>query len=136
MRRSSERFAHHYLFGPPPEFPQASTYPRLGQLASGMPPMTPDEPILHLALLLRAIGFPSAASLTDLALPLVTTPWPVFQHGEHDGGPLLRASFLSRHVGLLLVGFRLFSPPAKVTFHLSLALLLRYRSQVVFRVGS
>ena len=33
-------------------------------------------------------------------------------------------------------GFKLFAPPAKGTFQLSLTLLLHYRSRVVFRVGS
>jgi hypothetical protein len=34
------------------------------------------------------------------------------------------------------VGFRLFSPPFRGTFQRSLALLMRYRSQDVFRIGS
>ena len=34
------------------------------------------------------------------------------------------------------VGFRLFSPPFRGTFQRSLALLMRYRSRVVFRIGS
>ena len=38
--------------------------------------------------------------------------------------------------GLSSVGFRLFSPPFRGTFQLSLALLLHYRSQDVFRIGS
>jgi hypothetical protein len=37
--------------------------------------------------------------------------------------------------GLSSVGFRLFSPPFRGTFQLSLALLLRYRSRDVFRIG-
>ena len=38
--------------------------------------------------------------------------------------------------GLSSVGFRLFSPPFRGTFQLSLALLLHYRSRDVFRIGS
>jgi hypothetical protein len=38
--------------------------------------------------------------------------------------------------GLSSVGFRLFSPPFRGTFQRSLALLLHYRSQDVFRIGS
>ena len=37
--------------------------------------------------------------------------------------------------GLASVGFRLFSPPFRGTFQLSLALLLHYRSRDVFRIG-
>ncbi len=48
IRRSSERFAHHYRFGPPPPFRGASTCPRIDQLASGIPPMTPGERTSHL----------------------------------------------------------------------------------------
>ena len=49
IRRSSERFAHHYPFGPPPPFRGASTCPRIDQLASGIPPVTPGERTSHLA---------------------------------------------------------------------------------------
>jgi hypothetical protein len=38
--------------------------------------------------------------------------------------------------GLSSAGFRLFSPPFRGTFQRSLALLMRYRSQDVFRIGS
>jgi hypothetical protein len=42
---------------------------------------------------------------------------------------------LGTSCGLSSVGFRLFSPPFRGTFQLSLALLVRYRSRVVFRIG-
>jgi hypothetical protein len=38
--------------------------------------------------------------------------------------------------GLSSVGFRLFSPPFRGTFQRSFALLMRYRSRDVFRIGS
>ncbi len=41
----------------------------------------------------------------------------------------------SRRIRLSLSGFRLFLPPVKGTFQLSLTLLVHYRSRVVFRVG-
>lgn len=41
--RSSERFAHQHRFRPPPEFPQASSYPGIDRRASGFPPTTPGE---------------------------------------------------------------------------------------------
>ena len=42
---------------------------------------------------------------------------------------------LGTSCGLASVGFRLFSPPFRGTFQLSLALLLHYRSRDVFRIG-
>ena len=48
----------------------------------------------------------------------------------------MRVSSLARRILLSPPGFRLFAPPAKGTFQLSLTLLLHYRSRVVFRVGS
>ena len=41
--RSSERFAHQHRFGPPPEFPQASSCPGIDRRASGIPSTTPGE---------------------------------------------------------------------------------------------
>ena len=46
--RSSERFAHQYRCGPPPEFPQASSCPGIDRRASGIPPVTPGERTLPL----------------------------------------------------------------------------------------
>ena len=42
---------------------------------------------------------------------------------------------LGTSCGLTSVGFRLFSPPFRGTFQFSLALLVRYRSRDVFRIG-
>lgn len=42
---------------------------------------------------------------------------------------------LGTSCGLSSAGFRLFSPPFRGTFQLSLALLLHYRSRDVFRIG-
>lgn len=51
--------------------------------------------------------------------------------------PLLRPeSFLESRAKLLPSSFRLFSPPLRDSFHLSLAILLRYQSRDVFRVRS
>lgn len=58
IRRSSERFAHQHLFGPPPPFRRASSCPRIDQLASGIPPVTPGEHTSHLTRRLRACWFP------------------------------------------------------------------------------
>lgn len=59
--------------------------------------------------------------------PLVLTPHRVFLRGD---------STLSSRTQLSPPGFRLFSPPARGAFQLSLTVLVRYRSQDVFRVGS
>ncbi len=42
----------------------------------------------------------------------------------------------SSHNYLWLYGFRIFSTPVKDTFQLSLTVLVRYRSRVIFRIGS
>ena len=85
MHRLSERFAHQNRFSPPPRFPQASTYPRIDRLASGLPPMTSGEHTLPLtSKRLRAIGFPTASKINFLTSPLIRTPRPVFQNGRYD----------------------------------------------------
>ena len=40
------------------------------------------------------------------------------------------------HIDFWLYGFRFFSSPVKDTFQLSLAVLVRYRSRGIFRIGS
>ena len=80
-----------------------------------------------------------------LGSPQPYTPRPVFQNGRHDPGILslvlpsregfLRDSCLWGRAILSLPGFRLFSPPARGAFQLSLTVLVRYRSWDVFRVG-
>jgi hypothetical protein len=76
--------------------------------------------------------------LRALASPLIETPWPVIQNGRTD--PVSTAFRPLRSFGttcgLSSVGFRLFSPPFRGTFQLSLTLLMRYRSRDVFRIGS
>ena len=42
---------------------------------------------------------------------------------------------LSRLISLWLSGFKLFAPPVRGTFQLSVTLLVHYRSRVIFRVG-
>ena len=90
------------------------------------------------------VGFPSQQRLTRLCSPLAATPWPVFQDGYCDSSPLpsylaLAGVFLGGVSALpnrsrrLPRGFMHFSPPFRDTFHLSLTLLMRYRSREVFR---
>jgi len=43
---------------------------------------------------------------------------------------------LADRIYLWLHGFRVFSSPAKDSFQLSLTVLVRYRSRVIFRIGS
>ena len=85
---------------------------------------------------LRTFGFPKAPWMIHLTSPLIGTLWPVIRNGRYNAGPHLRASFLSRHISLQLFGFRLFAPPVKGTFQHSLKLLVHYRFQDVFKVGS
>ena len=59
--------------------------------------------------------------------PLVLHGRPCFLRG---------GSTLSGRTHLSPPGFRLFSPPARGAFQLSLTVLVRYRSRDVFRVGS
>ena len=59
--------------------------------------------------------------------PLVLHGRPCFLRG---------GSTLSSRTHLSPPGFRLFSPPARGAFQLSLTVLVRYRSRDVFRVGS
>ncbi|CAB3287519.1 protein of unknown function [Methanocaldococcus lauensis] len=51
-------------------------------------------------------------------------------------GSFLRGGYLSGRAIPCPPGFRLFSPPARGAFQLSLTVLVRYRSRDVFRVGS
>lgn len=80
-----------------------------------------------------------------LGSPLHETPWPVIQYGHGDLSPvwlllagrpvfIRRPSILSGHHRLLQGGFMHFSLPFRVTFQLSLTLLMRYRSWGVFRL--
>ena len=92
------------------------------------------------------VGFPTPPGLNPLGSPHPYTPRPVFRNGRHDPGipPLvllprgsfLRGGYLSGRAILCPPGFRLFSPPARGAFQLSLTVLVRYRSRDVFRVGS
>ncbi len=92
------------------------------------------------------VGFPTPSGLNPLGSPHPYTPRPVFRNGRHDPGmpPLvllprgsfLRGGYLSGRAIPYPPGFRLFSPPARGAFQLSLTVLVRYRSRDVFRVGS
>ena len=83
--------------------------------------------------------------MNPLGSPHPYTPRPVFRNGRHDPGipPLvllprgsfLRGGYLSGRAIPYPPGFRLFSPPARGAFQLSLTVLVRYRSWDVFRVG-
>ena len=138
MHRSSERFAHHYPFGPPPSFRRASPYPRIDRLASGIPPMTfasTRRPSPHKEV--AGIRFPCGYVVEPLNLAIDQNSLARYSKRTIRRRSTARAaSLLARRISLLLSGFRLFSSSAKSTFQLSLTLLLRYRSRGVFRVGS
>ena len=93
------------------------------------------------------VGFPTPTGFTPLKLatavnsparvsrrkarlrssPLVLSGRPDFLQGD---------SLLSSRATLSPPGFRLFSPPFRGTFQLSLTVLVRYRSRDVFSLGS
>lgn len=89
------------------------------------------------------VGFPTPTGL--IALRLATTmhsparvsrrsmrPW--YPHSTSNM-EVFAGITLSGRTRLLPTGFRRFSPPSRGTFHLSLTLLVRYRSQDVFSLG-
>ena len=143
---SSERFANQHQFGPPFPFRGTSACPRLDHPASGHIPVIPRSsyvvPLLTNANRLVTLRLPGFG----LASPLRYTPWPVLQNVRYDSVPqssyssLTRCSFGARH------HFRAVPPCRQLvsgsfdlltwgTFQLSLAVLLRYRSQDVFSFG-
>ena len=83
---------------------------------------------------------------TPLGSPRLQTPRPVFQDGPRDPGTppsyyrVAAGSFwwsiLPGLARLSPPGFRLFSPPFRGTFQLSVTVLVRYRSRDVFSLGS
>ena len=94
---------------------------------------------------LRTCRFPYASDLEGLRLATAihsparfskrtARPWTLFLVLPSREG-FLRNSCLWGRAILSLPGFRLFSPPAKGAFQLSLTVLVRYRSWDVFRVG-
>jgi hypothetical protein len=105
--------------------------------------MTPREltpPLVSCGLVAFA-----TASHVWLASPLDPTPWPVLQNVRHDTGspprtttsrliPSADRSFraLSLHRRLISGSFNL---PSQGAFQLSITLLLRYRSRVMFSLG-
>lgn len=143
-RRSWERFAHQHPCGPPRRFRAASSCPRLDRPASGRMPVT-QASTPGPSVSLRTFGFPSATGFQPLASPLTYTPWPVFQNVCSNPGMLrlvlvprdtfLRRSYLWGYCALSPADFRLFSPPSRGSFQLSVTLLLRYRTRDVFSLG-
>ncbi len=63
-------------------------------------------------------------------MPTPRTPWTNFRIGRTD------AAFAFTPVQSVARWFHVFSPPVRGAFQLSLTLLMRYRSRVVFRVGA
>jgi hypothetical protein len=130
---------------PPRNFRYASICPRLDHLVSGRSPVTPCTCIHRPSSKLRACWFPFGSPIKWLASPLCCTPWPVLQNVRQNIGNLPRTatsrlfpsegrSFnaLSLHHRLISGSFRL---PSQGAFQLSITLLLRYRSQVMFSLG-
>ena len=134
--------------GPPRNFRHASTCPRLDHSVSGrilMTPRTFSTPS-HALASYGPVGFPAASAVKTLTSPSEYTPWPVLQNVRQNIGndartnasrrlPSHRRSFhaLPHHRHPISGSLHL---PTWGTFQLSVTLLLRYRSQVVFSFRS
>ncbi len=134
--------------GPPRNFRHASTCPRLDHSVSGrilMTPRTFNTPS-HALASYGPVGFPAASAVKALTSPSEHTPWPVLQNVRQNIGndartnasrrlPSHRRSFhaLPHHRHPISGSLHL---PTWGTFQLSVTLLLRYRSQVVFSFRS
>ena len=118
MHRLSERFAHHYPFGPPPPFRAASPYPSIDRPASGFAPMTTGEHTSSLTPYGDAdCWFPFGYAITRLTSPLIRTPWPIIQNGRQNAAPQskLLLCFYALSVYSCLVSGS-FHPPLGVLF--------------------
>jgi hypothetical protein len=134
------------LFGPRPGFPPASPCPGLDRPVSSLTgvatgPFGPrPSPELTPA---AGARFPYASGLSALRLATpVNSPARVSRRSGRPWDCPRAAPFgaltgisLSGRPRLLPAGFRRFSPPSRGTFHLSLTLLVRYRSWDVFSLG-
>ena len=83
---------------------------------------------------LFGLGFPSASDHKPLTLPLRSTPRLIMQearrHPVVDRSPQHRAPTVCRHTVSGSI-----SLPTRGSFHLSLTVLVRYRSETVFSLG-
>ena len=133
--------------GPPSPCWGTSPYPGLDRPASGLIRATPGAftprpslsvrtcrfpygfgvPPLNLAARMNSLPRVSRRTVQPRSSPLVLAPREAFLRGD---------SLLKGHTQLSPPGFRLFSPPSRGAFQLSLTVLVRYRSRNVFRVGS
>ena len=114
-------------FGPPPGFTQASPWPWIAHLVSGLPPAT-RRPI-------RTRFRCGSASFGLTSLQTVTR-WVIMQKARPQA-LLLDPKVLAIALGLIVgTGFQvLFHSPNRGSFHLSLTVLVRYRSSGVFSLG-
>jgi hypothetical protein len=131
--------------GPPRNFRHASTCPRIDHRASGLALLTPrtfntSSHARRLRTCCFRFGFPCG-----LTLPAGQTLWPVLQNVSYNAGRYARTTASRRvpsrkssfhaitHHHLSISGA--FNHLSRVTFQLSLTLLLRYRFRGVFSFG-
>ena len=134
--------------GPPRNFRHASTCPRLDHSVSGRILMTPRTFCTpsHTLASYGLVGFPMAPAVKALTSPSEYTPWPVLQNVRQNTGddartnasrrlPSHRGSFhaLPHRHHSISGSLHL---PIWGAFQLSVTLLVHYRSQVVFSLGS
>ena len=148
--RSGERIARQYPCGPPPGLRPASPCPGVGRPASSLIAVAPP-PIRRPRLpphegAVPASRFPCAFGHDGLRLATAMNslardsrrkvgPRPHHPPSHLPGGGGQGVWGLSGPTLLSPRGFRLFSPPFRGSFQLSLAVLVRYRSRDVFSLG-
>lgn len=118
--KSHQRFAHQYDYGPPPQFPVASSCSGIVRLASGIQRLTDGEHTIPLAKL-RVIGFPTA---TILHLNLASPRNSMDQFSNRTHGHCIT---LSCPYSLFADGF--------TSLHLPLGVLFSFHSRYYFSIG-
>src|SRR6056297_1046913 len=107
-------------FGPPLRLREASPWPRLGHSVSGL---------VHAANGQLTLAFTVPSSFTDLNLQHTQTHWLILQQERHHPAEAELCLVVSIWFQIL------FHPPNRGAFHLSLTVLVHYRSLKVFSLA-
>ncbi len=107
-------------FGPPARVSEPSTWPWIAHLVSGLLHATQNA--------LFRLAFAPAPGFQPLTLPHRVTRRLILQEARHHSHKRALTA-CRRH------GFRIFSLPSRGAFHLSLTVLVHYRSPRVFSLG-
>ena len=109
-------------FGPPRGISRASACPRVDRLVSGLPPAT-SRPI--------QTRFPYGSPVVRLTSPLTVTPRLILQEARRHPAPARRPEHMAP-TGCRHTVSGSISLPFRGSFHLSLSVLVHYRSLGVF----